>query len=120
MAQNQRYTHGLHIGLTAPTGGVTSGAHYKIGAFVGVAQTSAAAGERFALWLDGSWTLTVTGALTEGQLVYLNTADNTLTNAATRTEGTSTVNNTPFGIAVTAKATGTGPAEVALLGKLAA
>lgn len=110
MAKNQRYTHGLHIGLTAPTGGVESGKPYRIGAFVGVAQTTAAAGERFALWLDGSWTLDVAGALTEGQLVYINGSGG-LTATAT--------GNVPFGAAVTAKGTGTGPAEVALLGKLA-
>lgn len=111
MAQNQRMPHGLHIGLTAPTGGVTSGNPYKIGSFVGVAQTTAAEGELFALWLDGSWTIDVAGALTQGQLVYITSAG-ALTATAT--------GNSAFGVAVTPKGTGTGPAEVALLGKLAA
>lgn len=109
MAKNQRYTHGLHIGLTAPTGGVESGKPYRIGAFAGVALTTKAAGERFALWLDGSWDLEVSGALNEGDLVYIN-GSNGLTATAT--------GNRPFGVAVTAKGTGVGVAEVALLGKL--
>lgn len=107
--KNQRYTDNKHIALTAPAGGVVSGNPYKIGQYVGVAATSAAAGEKFALWLDGSYDLTVTGALTEAQQVYI-TGTNTLT--ATRT------GNFEFGVANAAKGTGSGVVEVAPHGKI--
>ncbi|QFG09550.1 head decoration [Arthrobacter phage TripleJ] len=109
MAKNQRYTHNRHISLTAPAGGAVSGNPYKIGQYVGVAQTSAAAGEKFTLWLDGSYDLTVTGTLTEGQAVYI-TGANALTATAT--------GNYPFGVANAAKGTGSGVVEVAPFGKI--
>lgn len=109
MAKNQRYTHGKHISLTA-TKAVESGAPVKIGQFVGVAQTKAAVGEKVTIWLDGSYDVTVVGALTEGQAVYIKEADNTLTATAT--------GNFPYGAAITAKATGSGIAEVAPFGKI--
>lgn len=108
MAKNQRMPHSLHIALTAPAGGVVSGKPYKIGNFVGVAQTTKPAGEKFALWLDGSYELEVAGALTEGQPVYI-TAAGALTATAT--------GNSAFGVAVLAKGSGTGPVEVAPHGK---
>lgn len=109
MAKNQRYTHNRHIALTAPAGGAVSGNPYKIGQYVGVAITSAAAGEKFTLWLDGSYDLTVTGALTEGQLVCITSA-----NALTAT----TTGNYPFGVANAAKGSGSGVVEVAPYGKI--
>lgn len=111
MAKNQRMPHGKHIALTA-TKAVESGAPVKIGQFVGVAQIKAAIGEDVTIWLDGSYDLTVTGALTEGQAVYIKESDNTLTATAT--------GNFPFGVAVTAKGTGSGIAEVAPFGKITA
>ena len=59
------------------------------------------------VWLDGSHELEVSGALTVGQTVYIK-ADRTLTATAT--------GNNPWGVAVLAKGTGTGPAEVAPFG----
>lgn len=106
MAKNQRYTHFDHIALTADRD-IKSGDPVRIGAIAGVAQTTAADGERVTVWLDGSYTIDVAGALTEGQTVYI-TAAGTLT----ATAGT----NNPFGVAVLAKGTGTGPAEVAPFG----
>ncbi|PSS42910.1 hypothetical protein C6401_15230 [Arthrobacter woluwensis] len=110
MALNQRYPHAKHIELTAPAGGVTGGNPYKIGQFVGVALHTKNAGDRFTLWLDGSYDVTVTGALTEGQLVCIKASDNTLTATAT--------GNFPFGVALAAKGAGAGVVEVAPFGKI--
>lgn len=107
MALNQRYTEAKHIALTAPAD-IESGAPVQIGQFVGVAQTTATKGEKVTVWLDGSYDLTVDGAVTEGQLVNIKT-DGTLT----------TGTGTPFGIAVVATAAA-GTAEIAPLGKLQA
>ena len=108
MAKNQRYTHNRHIALTADKA-VESGAPLKIGQYVGVAQTKAAVGEKVTVWLDGSYDVTVSGALTEGQIVYI-TGTNTLT--ATR------AGNFEFGVANAAKAAGSGVVEVAPFGKI--
>jgi predicted RecA/RadA family phage recombinase len=108
MAKNQRYTHNKHIALTADKA-VESGGPVKIGQYVGVAQTKAAVGEKVTVWLDGSYDLTVTGALTEAQQVYITTT-NTLTATAT--------GNYPFGVANAAKGTGSGVVEVAPHGKI--
>ena len=109
MAKNQRYTHNTHISLTAPAGGVVAGNPYKIGQYVGVALIDAAAGERFTLWLDGSWDVTVTGATTEGGIVYITPA-----NALVVT----TTGNFPYGIANAAKGAGAAVVEVAPFGKI--
>lgn len=108
MAKNQRYTHAKHIELTAPYA-VTAGSPLRVGGFVGVAINDAANGERVTVWLDGSWDLTVTGALTEGQLVCI-TSTGTLT--------ATTTGNYPYGLAVNAKGSGSGVVEVAPLGKI--
>ena len=106
MALNQRYTHFRHIALTADKD-YASGDPVRIGAIAGVAQTSAAEGEKVTVWLDGSYDVDVAGALTEGQPVYIK-SDGTLTATAT--------GNYPFGVAVVAKGTGTAPSEVAPYG----
>lgn len=108
MAKNQRYTHNRHIALTADKA-VESGSPVKIGQYVGVVQTKAAVGEKVTVWLDGSYDVTVSGALTEGQIVYI-TGTNTLT--ATR------AGNFEFGVANAAKAAGSGVVEVAPFGKI--
>lgn len=109
MAKNQRYTHNHHIALTALKD-VKSGDPVKIGQYVGVVKFDAKAGERVTVWLDGSYDVPVTGAVTEGQMVYIKASDNTLTATAS--------GNFPFGVANTAKPAGAGTAEVAPLGKL--
>lgn len=105
MAMNQRYTHFEHIALTADRD-IESGDPVRIGQVAGVAQTSALEGEKVTIWLNGSYDLTVTGELSEGQAVYLN-ASNGLT---------ATANENFFGVAVTTKGTGEGVAEVAPAG----
>lgn len=107
MAKNQRYAENKHIALTADKA-YTSGQPVAIGAYRGVALIDAAEGERVTVWLDGSWAIDVTGALTEGQVVYLTTAG-----ALTATAG-----DTPWGVANEAKTTGTAPAEVAPFGMI--
>lgn len=109
MAKNQRYTHNRHIALTADKA-VESGSPVKIGQYVGVAQTKAAVGEKVTVWLDGSYDVTVSGAVSEAGIVYIKASDNTLTATAT--------GNYPFGVANAAKATGSGVVEVAPFGKI--
>lgn len=106
MAKNQRYTHNDHIALTADKD-YASGDPVAIGAYRGVAQTTAKTGERVTVWLNGSYELEVTGALTEGQVVYLGSSGLT-----------ATAGDTAFGIANEAKGTGAGPAEVAPFGMI--
>lgn len=108
MAKNQLYTENRHIALEADKD-YTSGDPVIIGAYAGVAQTTAAKGERVTVWLNGSYQLDVAGALKPGDVVYLKT-DGTLTATATGAK--------PFGVANATKATGTGPAEVAPFGMI--
>ena len=72
-------------------------------------QSDQGAEAKYKGWLDGSYDVTVTGALTEGQIVYI-TGTNTLT--ATR------AGNFEFGVANAAKAAGSGVVEVAPFGKI--
>ena len=106
MAMNQRYTHFDHIAFTVPEG-VKSGQPVRVGAVAGVAKIDRQPDGKATVWLDGSYTIDVSGALTEGQTVYIKT-DGTLTATATGAY--------PWGVAVLAKGTGTGPAEVAPFG----
>lgn len=108
MAKNQKYTHGLHIALAAPAA-IVSGQPVKVGQFVGVAQTSAAEGEKVTIWLDGSYLVQVGSATTEGQIVYIAEADGKLSTTA--------AGGFPFGIAVKAQ-TQAGVVEVAPFGKI--
>lgn len=107
MAKNQKYPENKHIALTADKA-YKSGQAVAIGAYRGVALIDAAEGDRVTVWLDGSWEIDVTGALTEGQVVYLGGSGLT-----------ATANATPWGVSNQAKATGTGPAEVAPFGMVA-
>lgn len=107
MAKNQRYTNALHITVTA-TKAIKSGDPVQVGQISGVAQIDAAIGEKVTIWLDGSWDIPVTGALaTEGLPVYITSAG-VLTATAT--------GNTPWGVALASKTTGTAPVEVVPLG----
>ena len=107
MAKNQKYPENKHIALTADKA-YKSGQAVAIGAYRGVAIIDAEQGDRVTVWLDGSWEIDVTGALTEGQVVYLGSSGLT-----------ATANDTPWGVSNQAKATGTGPAEVAPFGMIA-
>lgn len=109
MAKNQRYTHNLHIAVTAPKA-VKSGDPVIAGQYAGVAKFDAANGAPVTIWLDGSYMLPVDGAVTAYALVYMK-ADGTLTSTAT--------GNRAFGIANEAKAAApVAPVEVAPLGRL--
>lgn len=105
MALNQRYTHNKHIALTA-TSDVESGDPVVIGAYAGVAKTSAQEGEKVTIWLDGSYDLTVSGSLDEGDVVYYD--GGSLSNS----------DGSPFGIANGAKSGGPGEVEVAPFGRV--
>ncbi len=105
--KNQRYTENKHIALPADKD-YKSGDPAAIGVYRGVVVADAAEGERVTIWLDGSYDIPVTGALTVGQAVYL-AGNGTLT---------ATAGATPWGAANVAKATGTAPAEVAPLGMI--
>ena len=107
--KNQRYTENKHIALTA-VAAVEAGAPVKIGQYVGVALNKAAIGEKVTVWLDGSYDVTVTGAIaTEGAIVYIKT-DNTLT--------TTRAAAFEFGVANGTKGAGAGVIEVAPFGKI--
>lgn len=108
MAKNQRYTHNDHIALTA-VAAVESGQAVKLGQYVGVAQTSAAVGERFTIWLNGSYDLQVGTATAEGDIVYISDADGSLSTTAT--------GGFPFGVANAAQ-TAAGVVEVAPFGMI--
>lgn len=105
--KNQRYTENKHIALPADKD-YKSGDPAAIGVYRGVVVADAAEGEKVTIWLDGSYDIPVTGALTVGQAVYL----------ANNGTLTATAGATPWGAANVAKATGTGPAEVAPLGMI--
>ncbi|MBM6588780.1 DUF2190 family protein [Brevibacterium sp. RIT 803] len=107
MAKNQLYPENKHIAVVADKD-YTSGQPAAIGAYRGVVLADAAEGEQVTVWLNGSYKIDVAGALTVGQVVYL-AANGTLT---------ATAGATAFGVANVAKATGTGPAEVAPFGMI--
>lgn len=121
MATNEVFKDADYISLPVPTT-IKSGDPVRVGVLNAVAQTDAGVaangstpaipggvgnGTGFASCaLTGAWRLTVVGALTAGQLVYIK-ADNTLTATAT--------GNKVFGAAIFAKGTGTGPGFVKIL-----
>lgn len=107
MAKNQLYPENKHIALVADKD-YTSGQPVAIGVYRGVALVDAKEGEEVTVWLNGSYKIDVTGALTVGQAVYM-AANGTLT---------ATAGATPWGAANVAKATGTGPAEVTPFGAI--
>lgn len=107
MAKNQRYSHFDHIKLPVPEGTV-SGDPVRVGAIAGVAKVDRRADGTATVWLDGSYTIDVAGALTEGQIVYI-TPEGTLT-AATE------AGNFPYGVAATPKTAPAATAEVAPFG----
>lgn len=105
MAQNQLYPENKHIAITADKD-YKSGQPLSIGNYRGVALVDAKKDDEVTVWLNGSWKIDVTGTLTPGQVVYL-TTDGKLT---------ATAGGTAWGLANVAKASGTGPAEVAPFG----
>lgn len=77
---------GKAVYMTAPVGGVVSGNAYKIGLAFGVAGASGAAGDKFALWLEGVYDLpkkTGQAWATEGLAIYWDDVDKVLTTATT-------------------------------------
>ncbi|CDF86338.1 hypothetical protein PKB_5025 [Pseudomonas knackmussii B13] len=72
------------ITVPAPAGGTVSGKLYKVGAIVGVAATSEAAGDPVALKTTGVFELTKTSAQAwaVGDLAYMNPASGILSNAS--------------------------------------
>ena len=104
---NMGYTHFDTPAIPVPEG-TKSGDPVIVGNYAGFALIDRQSDGMATVKLIGSAKdVTVTGALTVGQTVYLKT-DGTLTATATGAK--------PFGSAVTAKGTGTGPAEVAPFG----
>lgn len=125
MALNSVHPEGNHLSLPVPAG-TKSGDPRRVGILNVVAEVDAATAEGTAGYLSGqnavgrastsqvgTWLLPVTGALTEGQAVYIKT-DNSLTATATGAF--------LFGAAVSAKSGGSGNAVVKVLqpGQIAA
>lgn len=105
--KNQRYTDAKHIEVAFPYARL-SGEPVRVGSICGVAVKDIANGERGTIWLDGSYDLTVTGAIaSEGLPVYITPA------GALNTTATG---NYLFGIALGTKAAAAGPVEVAPIG----
>lgn len=105
--KNQRYTNAKHIEVTFPYARV-SGEPVRVGGICGVAVTDVANGARGTVWLDGSYDLTVTGAIaSEGLPVYI---------TSTGALNTTATGNYLFGIALGTKAAAAGPVEVAPIG----
>lgn len=76
--------HGDCLTVPAPAGGTVSGQLYKVGAIVGVAATTEAAGDPVVLKLDGVFGLTKTSAQAwaVGDLLYMNTTSRSLSNVS--------------------------------------
>ncbi|XEG73329.1 DUF2190 family protein [Pseudomonas sp. abacavir_1] len=72
------------ITVPAPAGGTVSGKLYKVGAFIGVAATTEAAGDPVELKLTGVFELAKTSAQAwaVGDLVYMNATSGSLSNAS--------------------------------------
>ncbi|WP_017516560.1 DUF2190 family protein [Pseudomonas nitroreducens] len=76
--------HGDCTTVPAPAGGTTSGQLYKVGAFIGVAATTEAAGDPVVLKLNGVFELSKISAQAwaVGDLLYMNTSSRALTNVS--------------------------------------
>lgn len=72
------------ITVVAPAGGTVSGELYKVGALIGVAATTEAAGAPVVLKLCGVFSLTKISAQAwaAGDLLYMNTTSRALTNVS--------------------------------------
>lgn len=110
MAKNRILPEARYIDLTADKA-YKSGDPVAIGQITGVAVADTENGKRLSLHTVGSWSLTVTGALTEGQAVYITSAGK-----LTATEDS----NKPYGVALKAKGSGDGLVEVAPYGYIPA
>lgn len=75
---------GDNITVIAPSGGTVSGGLYKVGAIVGVAATTEAAGDPVVLKTQGVFDLTKTSAQAwaVGDLLFMNTTTRVLTNVS--------------------------------------
>lgn len=107
MATNARYSDAEKILIPVPAG-VVSGQQVRVGNICGVAVTNRDANGNATVWLDGSWTLQVNGAVASiGLPVYIK-PDGTLDVAS--------AGNLLFGVALGTKAAALGPLEVAPIG----
>lgn len=109
MALNQKYTKAVHITLPLPYDR-EPGEPVRVGGFAGVALTGGKKDEVSTVWLDGSWDVTVSGAVNPGDVVYITSAG-----ALTATAS----GNTAWGLGIGTKGSGSGVVEVAPLGKTA-
>lgn len=118
MALNQIHPEGNHLSFPVPAG-TKAGEPRRVGILNVVAEVDVATAEGTPDYLSGqnaagrtstnqvgTWLLTVAGALTDGQAVYIKT-DNTLTATATGAF--------LFGAAVSTKGAGSGTAVVKIL-----
>lgn len=107
MAQNQRYTESRHISLPLPYNR-EPGEPVLVGGFAGIALNGGKKGAQATVWLDGSYDVTVDGALTAGQPVYITDAGALTATAAS---------NKPWGLSLASKSSGSGVVEAAPLGR---
>jgi len=112
MAKNMNLPEALHISLPVPDGTV-SGDAVAVGAWRGIAQTDKDADGEATVWINGSATLDVTGAVaTFGLPIYIaGTGASIRANEAT----TTATDNTLIGYSLGTKAAAKGPLEIGLL-----
>lgn len=106
--KNQRYNKADHIELAFPYARL-SGEPVRVGGYCGVSLKDTGNGERGTVWLDGSYDVSVTGAVaSEGLPIYI-TAAGALTTTST--------GNFVWGLSLGTKGSGAGLLEVAPVGK---
>ena len=103
-----KFSDGSPIDVTVPSGGCTSGAGLKIGALVGIAETTQVSGDTVALHLVGVFDVTSdTGtAWSVGDVVYWDDTAKNFTKTST--------SNTKCGVVVAAKTSGATTGRVRL------
>lgn len=105
MATNQHLRYAQHLELPVPAN-TESGDPVQVGSLVGVAVTDRDTDGNATVWRDGSWHLSVTGAISNvGDPVYITSAG-ALTATAT--------DNTLFGYALETKAAAAAEIPVAI------
>lgn len=110
MATNEHQRHAQHISLPVPAG-TKSGDPVKVGAFVGVAVTDRREDGTATVWRDGSWHLTVDGAVAGPGVPLYVAGDGT--SRITQLTATDT-GNTLFGYSLDSKTAAAAPLPVAI------
>lgn len=105
MAKNQHLRHAQHVSLPVPSG-TKSGDAVLVGSLPGVAITDRQSDGTATVWRDGSWNLTVDGAVANvGDKVYI---------TSTGVLNVTVTGNTLYGYALATKAAAAAEIPVAI------